>query len=133
MGVKNRVAQAFILSFGILYASACSNSSGGSTSVPSNAFAASCQYSESKQCYEYHTQAVARDNEGFCQDPGKWLSSGPCPTTGRVKGCQVKKDSLKIFTLWTYSSESAQRVEESYCKPGSPLIPEGASTELVNP
>lgn len=94
----------------------------------------SCQYEESKQCFEYFTPAATDVGYQACMETsGSWNKSQGCAAEGRVQGCKGVVNGAKAYVFWSYDATDGAAIVQAFCERGGMYAITGATVSVVNP
>jgi hypothetical protein len=94
----------------------------------------SCNYSESKQCFEYFTPSAMESGQSACTETsGSWNKRQGCAAAGRVKGCKGTVNNAKAYVFWSYDVTDGADIVQAFCDRGGMYSIAGATMSVVDP
>lgn len=93
---------------------------------------ASCNFSSLGYCTEYLVDNYTGSDQTTCTNTnGSYAASG-CPDGGKVKGCELKTNGLKVTRSWAYNDVGLASVEAT-CNAVINQNNSGLSAEFIDP
>ena len=92
----------------------------------------SCNYQAAGWCGEFLVDNYAGSDQQTCTQAGGTYAASACPNEGKIKGCALSTNGLKVSRTWAYNTAGVAAVEGAcnvYINQNNPSL----SAEFVTP
>lgn len=109
-----KIARGFsILAVGFLFCMSSCGKDAAETVAEAVTVKASCNFLKLGYCTEYLVDGYTGSDQTTCTNTqGTYAASG-CPDSGKVKGCELKTNGVKVTRSWAYNDAGVGAVEAS--------------------